>query len=110
MSSNVGKKNQYCCISCNRVIVTVDKNRGTTPFVIGCVFPDCDGEMRSGFYHEGFQKLTPKWEWFKPNDKELERITAEQAQELPPSWREGLIFANQAHRERGGLFLRRITK
>jgi hypothetical protein len=64
--SNIGKKNVYTCLKCNRSIITVDVDDGTTPFMLDCrATPGCDGVMQSAFYDVPVG-LPPDFEWFKP--------------------------------------------
>ncbi len=62
------KINVYHCQLCGGDTVTIHVDEGVTPFMIGCRArsPRCQGTAQSGFYHDSFQELTPKYEWFKP--------------------------------------------
>lgn len=89
-----GKKNVYTCQKCRDYIVTVDRDEGTTSFMLGCRSPrgDCGGMMQSSFYRVD-PTLTPTWEWYKPEMEEIKKSTPAMAD----------------HAMRGGLFLRRIV-
>lgn len=64
-----GMKNLYTCQSCGGIVVTIDRDEGTTPFMIlhssvgGCK----DGFMYSSFYAAA-QGWKASYEWFKPTD------------------------------------------
>jgi len=61
-----GEKNLYWCYTCKKVIVTVDKDEGVTPFLINCrATRKCPGLMRSFFYRCN-QGLIAQFEWVKP--------------------------------------------
>lgn len=68
-----GKRNAYTCEECGGVVITVDKDQGTTPFMMGCLAtPYCDGTMSSSFYM-GPLVNSPKeatYEWRKPTPAE----------------------------------------
>lgn len=85
-----GKKNIYTCVACGSHIVTVDADEGTTPFMVGCTVPGCEGHMRSSMYRIFDQGMRAYWEWHKP--------TAIEA----------LSNAERAHVDQGGLLMRHI--
>lgn len=65
----VGEINQYTCKTCGKHIVTVDRDDGTTPFMIACQrSPACPGPMASHAYRVS-QDLHPSHEWYKPVGK-----------------------------------------
>lgn len=65
----VGDINQYTCKTCGKHIVTVDRDDGTTPFMIACQrSPACPGPMASHAYRVS-QDLRPSHEWYKPVGK-----------------------------------------
>lgn len=73
MSEAAGKVNNYICRACSGRIVTVNRVKGTTPFMILCkAVPGCQGFMSSAFYRCD-QSETPTYEWFKPSLKEAAR-------------------------------------
>lgn len=87
---NKGKKNVYTCQTCNKAIVTIDADNGTTPFMISCkVTLQCKGDMHSHWYTPDAQALEATWEWFKP--KKLPRNKYE-----------------REHVQKGGLLLRPV--
>jgi len=66
----VGRKNMYRCNNCSHFIVTIEVDRGVTPMMLSC--DSCTiGTRRSGFYLDGYQKLTPTHEWYRPDGDEL---------------------------------------
>ena len=84
-----GKKNLYQCQDCQGVIVTLDIDEGTTPFMLLCkAKPKCKGIMHSNFYRCD-QRLPHHYEWFKP----------ESADQYDPE--------TQEHIRKGGLVIRR---
>lgn len=87
----VGRINLYKCKKCGEKHVTFNRDDGVTPFMISCRRTNCDGMAESSFYRAD-QSLTPMWEWYKPNDEELDSLS--------PEWRD--------HIEMGGLKLRAI--
>lgn len=87
---NNNKKNVYICQKCKGKIITIDKDKGVTPFMIECkVNKNCDGTMYSSFY-QVIQLLKPEFEWFKPKSYD--------------GYSEFMI----KHFENGGLDIRRI--
>jgi hypothetical protein len=86
-----GKKNSYQCEVCNGVIVTVDIDDGTTPFLLLCrATPSCDGMMKSNFYRID-QSIKAGYEWFRPASSK------------------GYSAGMRQHIEMGGLVLRKIA-
>jgi hypothetical protein len=91
-----GKKNVYICPKGHKT-TTVDKDDGTTPFMLRCRQKDDDGkhnctEMSKSCFYEVDQSLTAEYEWYKPSDLK------------------GLNSAEKEHVKRGGLMLRKIAK
>ncbi|MCK1407638.1 hypothetical protein [Bradyrhizobium sp. 76] len=87
-----GKKNIYVCEKCKGHIVTVDIDRGVTPFTIDCkatVF--CDGWMKSSMYRVFDQSMKASFEWYRPTAIEV----------LSPG--------AQHHVDQGGLLIRKAT-
>jgi hypothetical protein len=61
--------NKYTCQNCRGHVITVDRDEGTTPFMIGCMAtPGCDGDMYSSFY-KGVSG-EPLYEWRKATPAE----------------------------------------
>lgn len=84
-----GKKNIYTCDKCFGHIVTVDVDRGVTPFTIDCkVTFDCKGWMQSSMYRVFDQSMRADYEWYRPSTVEAHP------------------FHMQEHIQRGGLILR----
>lgn len=62
-----GMKNIYVCEKCGGGIVTINRDDGTTPFMIMCRAKDgCGGVMRSQFYPSNAVMFVADWEWFRP--------------------------------------------
>jgi hypothetical protein len=90
-----GKKNIYTCEACRGHVVTVDKDAGTTPFMIGCkVTEGCNGKMTSSFYRVFDQKMAAAYEWYRPDATEITTLDS----------------ATRHHVELGGLLLRKIER
>lgn len=86
-----GKKNAYICQTCGKYTITIDRENGTTPFMIGCqATPGCFGIAQSSFYRVANDK-TPTHEWYKP-----------QLSTLTDPW-------ERDHVSKGGLLLREIA-
>ena len=67
---NAGKKNVYLCQDCRKIIITLDVDEGTTPFMLLCeVTPGCNGAMYSQFYQVD-QRLPHTHEWYMPKSFE----------------------------------------
>lgn len=102
-----GSRNVYTCQECGGKTVTVDRDEGVTPFMIGCRVngqePDrerCTGMMHSAFYRDPSAYLTePEWEWFSPTPEELTAYV----ENIDPRAVVGTI----EHVEKGGLLIRR---
>ncbi len=63
----IGKINQYTCGVCGCTITTIDRDEGTTPFMLICIAGrNCAGKMKSHMYLVD-QTLKPNFEWYKPN-------------------------------------------
>lgn len=62
-----GRKNIYQCSACEKFIVTLDLDDGTTPMFLSCrATKECTGMMQSqGYPHT---KLPHQFEFFKPKD------------------------------------------
>jgi hypothetical protein len=91
-----GKKNVYVCPKGHKT-VTVDKDYGTTPFMMRCRQRDDDGkhnctEMSKSSFYQVDQALEPEYEWYKPSELN------------------GLNSAEREHVKMGGLMLRKISK
>ena len=85
-----GKKNIYTCDKCKGHVVTVDVDRGVTPFMIECkATAFCDGMMKSSMYRVFDQDMRAGYEWYRPTAVEI----------VKPHL--------QHHIEQGGLLLRK---
>lgn len=84
------KKNRYQCGECGGNIITIDRDCGTTPFLIACrMDTGCGGKMESSLYRND-QDYSPTHEWFKPESLN------------------GLKDGEKEHCKMGGLLLREI--
>lgn len=100
--SLIGKKNIYTCTKEHK-IVTIDIADGTTPMFIGCPIKGCGAQAQSQFYEDVNEKLTPAYEWFRPDDHqvmtEVRKLTEE----------EGDVDGFIDHLHQGGLIMRKHT-
>ena len=64
--------NVYTCEKCSERIVTINREDGTTPFMILC---ECGSMMLSCCYNCP-QDLTPTYEWRKPSGREKMFLSA----------------------------------
>ena len=67
------KKNIYKCKVCKHRIVTIDRDKGTTPFLIGCTKENCKGLMQSNMYRPS-HNLDPEYEWYYPTSKQIKNL------------------------------------
>lgn len=67
----IGKINVYTCPNGHQTI-TKDVDEGVTPFMLKCR-SGCNEMARSCFYNCD-QTLKPKYEWFKPSQKEFNKM------------------------------------
>ena len=82
------RKNLYHCVTCHGEVVTIDSDKGVTPFMISCrATPGCKGFMNSSFYRCD-QNRPAQFEWYRP-----ETIS-------------GLDSQTKEHVRKGGLLLR----
>lgn len=80
--------NIYTCEKGHKT-VTIDRDEGVTPFMIGCEHEGCDELARSGFY-QADKDTEPTHEWYKPDSYD------------------GLSDGEIEHVKLGGLLLRKI--
>jgi hypothetical protein len=84
-------KNLYTCDTCHSEIVTIDTDKGVTPFMVSCrATPGCKGFMLSSFYHCDPSRVA-QYEWYRP-----ETI-------------DGFAPENKEHVMKGGLLLRPLA-
>lgn len=74
--------------------VTIDRDRGTTPFMIDCRHNGCKNIAYSQFYPLKAALREPTHEFYKPDKKEMKTLDP----------------ATFDHCQRGGLLLREIQK
>lgn len=85
--------NRYTCQTCGGSIITIDRDKGVTPFMLLCrAKAGCNGHMYSSFYR-GVQGK-PTFEWRKPTSAELAKSS----------------LAMQQHFEQGGLDIHPIER
>ena len=66
----MSRLNRYTCQSCRGSIVTVDRDEGTTPFMLLCrATKGCHGHMYSSFYRVDGAPA-PQYEWRKATPAE----------------------------------------
>ena len=86
-----GEKNVYVCEDGHET-VTLDRDEGTTPFMMRCRHDGCTKTSQSKFYRVD-QRLVATWEWYKPAADD-------------PCMRDDAV---REHVELGGLMPRKIT-
>ena len=87
--------NIYDCPECSGQTVTVDRDKGVTPFLLLCRV--CvKGIARSRFYRVPDDHPEPTHEWYKPTKAQAKR----QERKYPGSYH---------HWEQGGLSIRPVT-
>lgn len=91
-----GRKNAYRCGSCNKAMVTINRNAGTTPMWKACWW--CGGEATSLMYRID-QQSQALFEWYRPMTEE------EIADVLAGDDEYGSL---SQHIEHGGLAFRKI--
>lgn len=70
----VGKKNIYTCPMEHQTI-TIDKDEGVTPFMIGCKHPGCSLPAQSAFYRvDPITSGPATHEWYKPDIVEIKTL------------------------------------
>lgn len=107
-----GRENVYTCTKCRRMLVTVDRDEGATPFMIGCreTGGTCTGTMESAWYPDKLNGIggprpshfpAASHEWYRPTRDELTAYlrTIDPADHA----------ATREHVSMGGLLLRPIT-
>ena len=86
--------NKYTCRTCGHSIITVDRDEGVTPFMIGCkATQGCAGDMYSSFYRNVSGQ--PTFEWRKPTPHEL----AKASREMREHFKMGGLDIYPIHRE-----------
>lgn len=108
MSDRAGRKNAYRCEECGEIIVTVDRDAGTTPAFMTCKATECcRGRMTSAWYQlpGELQEVEPDYEWYAPDDEELEEAIEEARERTSHDVGPGM----RGHVENGGLLLRPTT-
>lgn len=91
---NKRRLNLYVCMECRKSICTIDRDEGVTPMFLNCrATPGCRGTMHSAGYPEEMPEYSlPTWEWYRPDEKVILRMTPEM----------------QEHIRSGGLDLRQV--
>lgn len=88
--TDLERRNKYTCQKCKRHVITVDRDKGVTPFMILCVY-DCGGMMHSSFYRVDTDEK-PRFEWYKPKRSKYKKLSPGEID----------------HCKRGGLLMREI--
>lgn len=92
MTQEDPKINRYVCDTCHSAIVTIDRDEGVTPMMLGCRrTKGCKGHMMSSWYRTD-QTRTPDYEWYRPESLD------------------GFSEPMQEHIRDGGLVLREIER
>lgn len=93
------RENVYTCPVCSGHTVTIDRDEGVTPFMIGCrasgKVGDCNGKAESSFYPPGPRPdhiPAPSWEWYKPDQTKFDTLSRWELE----------------HVAKGGLLIRKI--
>ncbi len=92
------RENMYRC-PVGHFTVTVDVAVGVTPMFLGCKIPGCKAMAVSSMYPKTPRPPevpAPKWEWYKPTEKQAKKKEAKYPGTLD-------------HVRRGGLLLRERT-
>ena len=84
--------NIYDCQKEGHETVTIDRDKGVTPFMIGCPVKDCGGFSHSRFYTVSDDEV-PTHEWYIPDQLEKESLSSPTLE----------------HVKKGGLLLREIS-
>jgi hypothetical protein len=95
MSEAAGLVNLYRCDVCGKGTVTMNRDEGTTPFMLSCrATPGCKGSAQSSMYRVQ-QDLTPIIVFIKPTPLELANFLKKQSPRFHRAIRE--------HVDKGGL-------
>ena len=96
-----GEKNWYICKN-DHVLITVDRDQGTTPFMTPCRYPGCGTSGQSSFYRVD-NRVRASHEWYKP--KSVLILWFKYRLRKRGKW----IYRSTIHHiEKGGLILRKI--
>ncbi len=91
MSEEAKKINTYSCTNCGYKMITINRDEGTTPFMIEC--DKCGSDSYSCWYRCD-QNLEPQYEWYKPmTTSERKKLTSEDVKD---------------HVSQGGLLFRKL--
>lgn len=99
-----GSINGWLCKKCSRLTIVIHRDEGVTPFVLACradgfdpthPMSSCDGFGESCGYPVDPPPRPPEWEFYRPDDRELQLLD----QKHPGMW---------FHVKNGGLNIRRI--
>ncbi len=115
------KINVYTCDKGHKT-VTIDREEGTTPFMISCEVEECKTGLARSCMYQTDQGQTPTHEWVKMSDNEMEGMAREVVDKMGEDWKkdiredlgeEPLTFmlgSMKKHSEMGGLHMRKIKK
>lgn len=94
--------NEYVCPKCRKRIRTINRDEGTTPFMLLCKATEgCGGLSQSNFYRSTMNE-SPKWEWIRPTPDEMETYISDNKSE---QYRDAI----QDHVNHGGVVLRKMA-
>lgn len=108
-------KNRVNCYTCplGHNTVTIDIDEGVTPMFLRCKTEGCKEQSTSSMYSNRVQGMTPKWEWWKPNDAERKQIIDEFIATIPKNvdhYEDRVDGAKESfnhHFDNGGLDIRK---
>jgi hypothetical protein len=101
MAEKAKAENEYLCPKCRKMIRTVNRDSGTTPFMLKCRATEgCDGFSQSNFYRKTSNE-TPKYEWIAPTPEEFDQWIVDESAE---QHRDSLAD----HVRNGGMLLRKL--
>ena len=79
--TNATNLNRYSCDTCKKSIITIDREKGTTPMFLKCrATPNCFGQMSSAMYRGVSGQ--PTFEWRKPTPEEYKAMSKPMKQHI----------------------------
>jgi hypothetical protein len=106
--------NVYTCKAGHQT-VTIDRDKGVTPMMLSCKHAGCAENAVSSGYNVP-DGLTPQYEWYLPTDEQLEMELLQLTMRFPDDgsgrYKQWLAASRSGyidHRDRGGLFIRKIA-
>jgi hypothetical protein len=101
MAEKQGQINHYICETCKGLTRTINRDEGTTPFMIRCKITGCGGLARSSFYQVS-QDHAPGWEWIRPTPEEFEEYLKSNKVEMHRR-------EFKEHCDNGGMLMRKMN-